>query len=101
MPQKPFAPQQAPNEERIHVNPVLPPHVPSTETDKGNVGGIDVKGMDGALPQLTTGDAEELATSSEDDCEDVAGVNTIGVLKVDGMSAIVEVIEEVSKLSED
>jgi hypothetical protein len=88
--------------------------VPSTETDKGNVGGIDVKGMDGALPQLTTGDAEELATSSEDDCEDVAGVNTIGVLKletvddavtlvlkVDGMSAIVEVIEEVSKLSED
>jgi hypothetical protein len=37
MPQKPFAPQQAPNEERIHVNPVLPPHVPSTETDKGNV----------------------------------------------------------------
>jgi hypothetical protein len=37
MPQKPFAPQQGPNEERVHVNPVLPPHVPSTETDKGNV----------------------------------------------------------------
>jgi hypothetical protein len=73
---------------------------------------MDVEGMDGALPQLTIGDGEELATSVEENCEDEAGVNTIEVLKletvddaaelekVEGMLGVGEALDELELADE-
>jgi hypothetical protein len=60
---------------------------------RGVVGGVDVDvdGEDPALPQLAIGDGEELATSVEENCEDVADVDTIVTLKLETVDDTAEV----------
>jgi hypothetical protein len=60
---------------------------------RGVVGGVDVDvdGEDLALPQLAIGDGEELATSVEENCEDVADVDTIVTLKLETVDDTAEV----------